>query len=270
MFSDNNNNPIWDEIHYFLISEEEDALVVEVFDFDDIGNDDLLGSSEVYLPDANDGPLIIALDHILGGVSAAANGGRQPSVTIEINRLLCLDPVEEIKDASGMVIKKPDPVQFYNLMKVNRRVELAISRVGLRDPLNLVYIFLHSASGLYMSEKEIEDYTSYAVITFDEMSSSFADDNDSRAPELKVWPKKRQTKPSNRGVNPRWRQGWYFLAKSCESFTVTIKKLELKKQDEVLGTVRIELEDIGNVIRNVSDQGSLKLTVRVAPCRGLL
>jgi hypothetical protein len=194
---------------------------------------------------------------------------RQPTITLEFNRVLCLEPAEEIKDASGAVIRKPDPMRFYDLMKVNRRVELAIARVGLRDPLNLVYIFIHSASGLYASEKEIEDYTSYAIVTFDEAVTSFVDE-DNPSQELKVWPRKRQTKPSTRGINPKWKNGWFFLAKGCETFTVTIKKLDLKKQDEILGTVHIELDDVGNLIRSISPQGSIKLSVRVAPCRGLL
>jgi Ca2+-dependent lipid-binding protein len=255
-----NNNPEWGEILYFLLSEEEDVLCLDVMDYDDFSKDDVIGHAELYMADYQQGQNIILP---LEGPSCT----QETTLTLQFQTVMCLEPNQETKNQAGEVVK-PDAVRFYKLMKINRRREWAIAKVGLRDPLSLVYIMVHSAADLYMDEREIQDYISYAVITFNEHAPPRDSANVDR--EQKVMPRKRQTKTSALGVNPRWKQWWYFLARSCDSLTVTIKKWNPKKQEEIIGTVDVELDDIGTIVRKVKPQGSIKLTVRVAPCRGLI
>jgi hypothetical protein len=223
-------------------------------DHDDFSKDDVLGHAEVYMADYEEAQdIVLPLE--------GTNCSEDTSITIQIQRIVCLDPSQETKSDAGELIK-PDGSRFYDNIRITRRTELAIARVGLRDPLSLVYIQVHSAIDLYMDEREIQDYISYAVITFND------DIGSDREP--KVLPRKRQSKTSALGVNPRWKQWWYFLARGCESFNITIKKWNPKKQEEIIGSLDVELEDIGTVVRKVKPQGSIKITVRVAPCRGLL
>lgn len=248
----NFQNPIWDETMYFLASDGAFALEFEVVDFDLYSADDSLavGLVEIHQDKLGRNPQRITIKLDRGG-----------ELVVELS-LLLLNVTEEVAGHRQEVL----PDEFYAWLKHKHAVEIGLSSVALRDPLQLVYVFLHSAEAVKIGDHNTQSSDPYVEIHF----IGKYDAKTHRRKDPIVYPKNRKSKVIEQNLHPEWRQGWYFLVKSCDCIQFILKDMDLGGQDDLLGTIEVHLDHHGRMKKKFDTQGSMKFYVGALPCRGIL
>jgi hypothetical protein len=180
-----NLNPKWNELHYFLVSgEDQFKVVVEVIDWDQYTADDTIGITFV---DAK----LSELDPCRPQQHRLGIGRASAEIVVELSAL-ALDRIDGVLKSPKDVIDRVEQV---------RKEQLAIARVALRDPLRLVFVWIHSAYNLPVKRTDSRPY----------IIASFPSPNSNSSP-VDVHPISRQSAALH-GPNPVWKRGWFFLVR---------------------------------------------------------